>query len=255
MSMLNELDAVTFENRNKEYGAYRIRKAYTRLLANALLLVCTISVALFLLVFSYYYFKDDSYISAGELMVNFEATNLDIHELSAPPEIPSQPLSEETILPKVEVLKQPIVSTDQTTPLPEDKKKEEIIDSLNKRGETLVIKNDQGDGSDTGAIYIRVERYPEFPGGRPALDKYLRDNIKYANNPATKKIGGLVHVSFMVTSIGRVEKVRVTRSLNPIYDTLAVRAVRAMPFWTPGRRLGKPVNVLLTLPVRFVASG
>jgi len=104
-------------------------------------------------------------------------------------------------------------------------------------------------------VYVRVERFPEFPGGRTALDKYLRDNIKYTDNAAVKKIGGLVHVSFMVSSIGRVEKIKVTRSLNPVYDTLAVRAVRAMPLWTPGRRLGKAVNVLLTLPVRFVASG
>lgn len=253
--MFNELDPIIFENRNKEYGAYHIRKGYTRVVANSLLLVSSLSIIFFLLIFSYYYFKEDSYISAGELMVYYQGTNIDIHELSAPPEIPAQPLSEETILPNIEVLQKPEVSTEKDNSLIDEKDKPEIIDSTAKRGNELILKNDIGTGNDSGSIYIRVERYPEFPGGRAALDRYLRDNIKYATNAATKKVGGLVHVSFMVTSIGRVEKVKVTRSLNPVFDSLAVRAVRSMPLWSPGRRLGKPVNVLLTLPVRFVASG
>lgn len=255
MSMFNELDPVIFENRNKEYGAYHIRKGYTRLVANSLLLVSSLSIIFFMLIFAYYYFKEDSYISSGELLVNYEGTNIDIHELLAPPENTAQPLSEETILPKIDVLEKPLVSTEKNDQLLKNEDRQEIIDTTSKRGDQLILKNDIGMGNDSGAIYIRVERYPEFPGGRAALDRYLRENIKYATNAATKKVGGLVHVSFMVTSIGRVEKVKVTRSLNPVFDSLAVRAVRSMPLWSPGRRLGKPVNVLLTLPVRFVASG
>jgi protein TonB len=253
--MFNELDPVIFENRNKEYGAYRIRKAYPRLVANALLLVSSLAVIFFLLVFSYYYFKDDSIVFSGELLANYEAMDLDLIQLDRPPEIPEPPRSMETILEKENPLVEPKVTPEKEIDETENKITPEINDSLHKRGEHTVIKNPDGEGSDSGAVYVRVERFPEFPGGRSALDKYLRDNIKYGNNTGPKKVGGLVHVSFMVSSNGKVERVKVTRSLNPVYDSLAVRAVRGMPPWSPGRRLGKPVNVLITLPVRFVASG
>jgi len=252
--MFNELDLIIFENRNKEYGAYRIRKAYPRLVANALLLVTTPAVIFFMLVFAWYYFKEDSVVFSGELMANYEATNLDMLAMNLP-EPPEPPRSMETILEKKDPLLEPEVTPEKDLKDTDPKNTPDINDTLHKRGDQTIIKNSEGDGSDTGAIYVMVERFPEFPGGRPALDKYLRDNIKYGNNTTTKKVGGLVHVSFMVSSIGRVERVKVTRSLNPVYDSLAVRAVRGMPLWSPGRRLGKPVNVLITLPVRFVASG
>lgn len=252
--MFSEQDPVIFENRNKEYGAYRIRKAYPRLVANSLLLVCSLAVIFFLLVFAYYYFRDDSVVFSGELMANYESMDLDMLALNLP-QPPEPPKSMETILEKKNPVLEPKVTPEKDLEDVENKNTPEINDTLLKRGEHTIIKNPEGEGTDTGAVYVRVERFPEFPGGRPALDKYLRDNIKYGNNTATKKVGGLVHVSFMVSSAGKVERIKVTRSLNPVYDSLAVRAVRGMPLWNPGRRLGKPVNVLITLPVRFIASG
>ena len=84
---------------------------------------------------------------------------------------------EETILQKPELTTPPIVVKDHDKNLKEpDKKKTEIKYSTLKLGDKLLIKSD-GNGTDTN-VYFRVEKLPEFPGGRQGIDKYLRDNIR-----------------------------------------------------------------------------
>lgn len=98
-------------------------------------------------------------------------------------------------------------------------------------------------------IYTAVEQMPQFPGGDSKLMKYISENIKY---PETDEcVDGQVIVQFVVTKTGEVGDVKIVRHLHPMFDEEAVRVVKSLPKFIPGRMNGVPVNVWYTLPVRF----
>lgn len=99
--------------------------------------------------------------------------------------------------------------------------------------------------------FVVVEALPEFSGGEANLDLWLLRNIKYPEGAKLKKPEGKVYVSFSVTSLGKIADVRISKPLNPLLDAEALRVVRAMPDWKPGRQAGRPVDVKMELPVEF----
>lgn len=99
--------------------------------------------------------------------------------------------------------------------------------------------------------YDVVEVMPQFPGGQTAMLKYLMENIKYPKQAMKEGIQGRVTVSFIVEKDGRVSNVRLLRSVQPSLDKEAIRVVKSMPKWTPGKHNGKPVRVRFNLPVMF----
>ena len=102
-----------------------------------------------------------------------------------------------------------------------------------------------------GKVYDIVEVMPQFPGGQGELMKYLRNNIKYPAEAQKKKIEGRVIVTFVVDKKGRVVNPMVERSVHPLLDAEALRVVKRMPKWTPGRMNGESVNVKFRLPITF----
>lgn len=102
-----------------------------------------------------------------------------------------------------------------------------------------------------GKVYDIVEVMPQFPGGQGELMKYLRNNVKYPAEAQKKKIEGRVIVTFVVNKKGRITHPTVVRSAHPLLDAEALRVVKRMPKWTPGRMNGEPVNVKYALPVTF----
>lgn len=100
-------------------------------------------------------------------------------------------------------------------------------------------------------IFMVVESMPEFPGGEPALYKYLAENIKYPQMAKESGIQGRVFVTFVVERDGSVTDVRVLRGIGGGCDEEAIRVVKAMPKWSPGKQRGKPVRVQYNLPVKF----
>ena len=100
-------------------------------------------------------------------------------------------------------------------------------------------------------IFTVVEQMPEFPGGMTRLAEYLASNIRYPQLARESGIQGRVFINFVVESDGSVTNVRVIRSLGGGCDEEAVRVVRAMPRWTPGRQRGRAVRVSYNLPVNF----
>lgn len=255
--MAGKLDHIVFEGRNREYGAYKIRREHPRLVLRSFLITAVFFTAMTGGLLLWYTLEDIPTFSAGDLMATYEMMNMaDDIELPVPPEAPRQRQETEAMVPM------PVLNTTPEivkvrTPLPEikERKEQEIKDTTVKQGDHLAVKGTPGEGSDTGAVYIKVEKLPEFPGGRQALDKFLRDNIKYPATAVQKKLSGVVHVSFMISHLGRIERIKVTKSIDPAIDNEAIRVVKAMPNWSPGRRHGRPVNVLLTLPIRFLPAG
>mgnify|MGYP000279758353 FL=1 len=99
--------------------------------------------------------------------------------------------------------------------------------------------------------FIVVDQMPEYPGGNEALQEYISLNLKY---PALKEVSGKVFVSFVVDKKGKVTDVRVKNEVDAALAKEAVRLVKSMPLWTPGKLEGKPVNVQLNLPIYFKAN-
>ena len=100
-------------------------------------------------------------------------------------------------------------------------------------------------------VYEVCEQMPTFPGGDAALMKYLAENIKYPVSAQKAKEQGRVVVQFIVEKDGTVTGVKTVRSVTPALDAEAVRVIKAMPKWTPGKQGGQPVRVNHNVPVSF----
>lgn len=103
----------------------------------------------------------------------------------------------------------------------------------------------------TNEIFTVVEDMPAFPGGETALLQYISKSVKYPVIAQENGIQGRVIVSFVIERDGHVADATVVRGVDPSLDKEALRVVKSMPKWTPGKQRGKPVRVKYTLPVTF----
>ena len=106
-----------------------------------------------------------------------------------------------------------------------------------------------------GEIFQVVEEQPMFPGGMEEMMKFLQQNIKYPIEAQEQGKQGRVIVQFVVNKDGSISNDSVVRSVDPLLDAEALRVVRSMPNWKPGKQRGKEVRVRFTLPVSFRLSG
>lgn len=100
-------------------------------------------------------------------------------------------------------------------------------------------------------IFTVVENEPEFPGGMEALYKYLAQNIKYPQLARENGITGKVYVTFVVEKDGTIANPKILRDIGGGCGAEAIRVVKAMPKWSPGKQRGKAVRVQFNLPVNF----
>lgn len=101
-------------------------------------------------------------------------------------------------------------------------------------------------------VFVVVESMPEFPGGQQQLYKYINENIKYPVIAQENGIQGRVICQFVVNRDGSLVDIDVVRSSGePSLDKEAVRVIKSMPKWKPGKQRGKPVRVKYTLPINF----
>ena len=101
------------------------------------------------------------------------------------------------------------------------------------------------------AVFEVVEEMPEFPGGVDAMMEYLQKELRYPESAKEKGIQGRVTVQFIIDKEGNVTNSKVTRSVDKDMDAEAIRLVKAMPKWKPGKQRGKAVRVKYTVPVTF----
>jgi TonB family protein len=107
---------------------------------------------------------------------------------------------------------------------------------------------------DKNGVYQIVEEMPQYLGGEQALLKYVSDNITYPQEAKDKEIQGRVFVSFVIEKDGSVNEVKVLRSIGGGCDEEAVRVIKGMPKWKPGKQEGKPVRVSYMMPINFKLS-
>ncbi|MBR1549337.1 MAG: energy transducer TonB [Bacteroidales bacterium] len=113
----------------------------------------------------------------------------------------------------------------------------------------VVVEQEEEEEETT--IFTVVENEPEFPGGMEALYKYLAQNIKYPQLARDNGITGKVYVTFVVERDGSIANPKVLRDIGGGCGAEAIRVVKSMPKWTPGKQRGKAVRVQFNLPVNF----
>ncbi|MDD2982955.1 MAG: energy transducer TonB [Crocinitomicaceae bacterium] len=251
-SYRNEL---VFENRNKRYGAYEMRRNYDRRL---IIIMLGIIVAISASYGAYLYVK-----SMPEDIVEPPPMDLSQFTVAAPPleEVEPPPIEEE--IPPMEKTIEflpPVVTDDEvTTPPPTQESMENVSAStvtndieMENFAPPVVAKAPPVEKAPE-PVYMDVEESAEYPGGRAAMQKFLSDKIKYPETAIQQGIEGKCYLRFIVGTDGTIKDVRVTRGVPdcPECDAEARRVVRSMPKWKPGKIGGKGVQSYFDLPVNF----
>ncbi len=107
---------------------------------------------------------------------------------------------------------------------------------------------------DDDEFFMVVENMPEFPGGDLGLMKYIQKHVKYPAIAKEYNITGKVYVSFIVDKSGSVTSVKIVRGVDKNLDAEAVRVVKSLPKYKPGKQRGKSVRVMFTIPINFTLN-
>ena len=251
-SYRNEL---VFENRNKRYGAYEMRRNYDRRL---IIIMLGIIVAISASYGAYLYVK-----SMPEDIVEPPPMDLSQFTVAAPPlEDVAPPPIEEEVPPMEKTIEflPPVVTDDEVkTPPPTQESMENTAASTvtndieTENFKPPVVTKPPPVETKPEPVYMDVEESAEFPGGRAAMMKFLGDKMKYPETAVQAGIEGKCYLRFIVGTDGSIQDVKVTRGVPdcPECDREAMRVVRSMPKWKPGKNGGKGVRSYFDLPVNF----
>ena len=199
------------------------------------------AMALMLVSFEWKTF-DEAVAGLGDYKADLVEDEIVPISFQQPPPPPPPPPQEATILDIVEDdedVEEDLVTDDQTV----DETTE--IEFIEETAEDVMEEE----------IFTIVQDMPSFPGGDGAMLSYLGKNIKYPTLAKESGIQGTVYVTFVVEKDGAVSNVKVLRGIGGGCDEEAIRVVKSMPRWTPGKQRGKPVKVQYNLPCRFVLQG
>jgi len=246
-------DDIVFEHRNKEYGAYALRKKYNRNVLIALLIgTAIISTAI---ITPYLNAKAaEGRVQVTERQVVVEMENLDQPtDNVAPPPPPPPPPQEgvqqaayvppvvvDSVKPEEEIQ---LMTADQASVEIQDQEVVEVIE--------IIAEEIQEEEVEEAEPFVVVEEMPMFPGGTDELMKYLREHTIYPEVAKENNIQGKVIVRFCVTPKGGVDRVEILKPVDPELDKEAIRVVKTLPAFKPGKQGGKPVPVWFMVPINF----
>ncbi|WP_303153926.1 energy transducer TonB [uncultured Prevotella sp.] len=266
----NEWTDLVFEGRNQAYGAYKLRKGTAKRNVWALIIVGLAAALLYL----------------GLQLQKMAEANKKVENTQAVELAKLNTEKKEAKVEKKEIIKQepekvveqvkssvkftaPVIKKDSEVKEEDEIKLDEVQKSDKAVGAFTVEGNDEVGGAvlkakeDIAApeppkhvveetkIFTVVEQMPMYPGGEGALMGYLRDNIHYPTVAAENGVQGRVVVGFVVERDGSITDVKILRGVDPSLDREAMRVVKNMPKWTPGKQNGSAVRVKYQVPVSF----
>jgi protein TonB len=255
---------LVFEGKNKEYGAYKLRKNSSRyhLLAFAIVVAIAIFIASLpsLLTLLQFDSKDTEETRVTELSA-LEDEKPEEEEQQVDAATPPPPELKTTIkfTPPV------IVDAKDVNDEDEMRTQDELAKSTAAISIADVIGNDDGSGEDIRdveqanliaskvkeEVFTIVEQMPSFPGGQAKLNEWLLSELRYPPAAAERGVAGTVYIQFTVGRDGTIREIAIARSPDPVFDKEAIRVVQKMPKWIPGRQRGQAVTVRFTLPINF----
>lgn len=154
---------------------------------------------------------------------------------------------------QLNIVENEIVEAPYIAPVEETDKPEEA-ERARLQAELAAELRKEAEAEDPNKIYDNVEVLPEYPGGSAAMMRYLAQNVKYPQAAQENGRQGKVVVQFVVDTDGSIINAHVLTSVDPDLDKEALRVIKSMPRWTPGKQKGKPVRVKYTVPVNFRLS-
>lgn len=248
----SDFDDIVFNNRNKEYGAYFLRKKYKRnvimsLLA-AIILVATGIITPYL---NSKAMQSRLMHTEREVKINLENLDQPAEHIAPPPPPPPPPadvVQQQKYIPpqvvdsiKPEEVNQ-LITADQAQTEVTNKEVVEVVEQ---------VKEETPEAMTEPEPFLTVEEMPEPPGGMKGLYRYIAENTKYPVIALENNIQGKVYVRFCVTSKGAIEQISIFKGVDPALDEEALRVVKTFPTFKPGKQSGIPVPVWFTVHINF----
>ncbi len=266
---------IVFEGKNKDFGAYEMRSGSTKRHNRAMIIV-VIALALilaFLIMYMTGVFAPKEEAETATT-VDVELTTMEVEE--AQPEEEEEQIiipEPEPEIPQIEEdVKQQLLTEAVIVDVVDDDKKMQDQEKIKEDDSKISIKNVTDGAEDFTSqdqlkkevvvveepvkhepdkVFEAVEQMPTYPGGEAALYKDLNSNIKYPTEAAEEGIQGRVVVRFVVTKTGAIDKVSIARGKHPALDKEAIRVVKTLKKFIPGKQNGEAVNVWYSLPISF----
>lgn len=269
---------LVFEGKNKDFGAYALRKASAKRHNRAMLVILIV-----LLIVAVLGLLANTVLQKAEQRPEdqIEQAMVDYTD-NAEEEEPEEPEQQRVEEQQPEALPEEILNTVKATEL-QITRDEEVVEEIKSQDdlketdtavgttdfdkgtddlnvvrvhkEEVIVEEKKPEPVDDNQVFTVVEQKPQFPGGEAALLKWVGDHIRYPAMAQENNIQGRVVVQFVVTKTGKVGEVKVIRSKDPDLDKEAVRVVKSLPDFVPGKMNGHSVNVWYTLPVTFKLQG
>lgn len=248
---------IVFENRNKDYGAYVNRTAYSKTVVIASLI--TLLVMVFVLAFP----AIKEFFSGGDDVVDNSKLKQTTISLDQPPPIsPNQPPPPDVRIPPPvktiikflppKVTDKEVVEEEEMPTIEEIKQNETGTENVEGTGEVIFEEPvEEAKGEDPNKVFLVVEQPPEFEGGNEAMHKFVAKNTKYPASARRMNTEGTVFVGFVIDADGKVSEAAIIKGISADCDKEALRVIQMMPRWRPGKQSGRPVRVKFVYPIKF----
>jgi protein TonB len=260
---------IIFDNRNKSYGAYELRKNYHKRIRNALFIALTgvlVAVSIPLLAS----LNETNATHTKPPIIVFKDIPLPIDPVvKIEPPISSPPVKEIDVTSVKSVIPEIVpdeIADDDDLMKNQDELKNGNIGTTDHKGTDVTPNNidvPPGNGP-VGETIVEttpaletilettvVDQLPEFPGGEDELIKFLTENMNYPELAREKGTEGRVVIGFVVNKEGEIDELKLKRGIGDGCDNEAIRVVNKMPKWKPAKFNGKPVSVYFDLPIQF----
>lgn len=246
-----KFDDIVFANRNKEYGAYSLRKKYKPTVIVALLVGVIILASLIIGPYLNARATETKKRAERSVEVKMEAMDVPVEQVAPPPPPPPPPadvVQQARFVPPVVV---DSVKPEEEVQLMTADEAESVVQNTEVVDIPVEVKEEVQENEAEEVPFVVVEEMPMFPGGDAALLKYIGENTVYPEVAKENNIQGRVIVRFCVTAKGGVSQVSVLKGVDPELDAEAIRVVNTLPPFKPGKQGGKPVPVWYMVPITF----
>ncbi len=258
------MDDIIFEDRNKGYGAYQLRKDHTRTFLVAMIVsvffitVLSVSPAIYSYI-NRLFGNDEIFDNEKEVIVEAIIEDIPLDPETPPPpplEIPPPKVEMIRFLPP-EIKPDIEIKKEEIPPTVEELEEKKNIGNVDQEGDTTIVMISSGPGNaivddgEDNQLYMAVEEPAEFPGGKDEFAKFLKKNLVYPRKAEKMEMEGIVYVYFEIDKDGNAINIKIQKGIQEDMDAEALRVIKLMPKWKPGKQNGKAVRTRMIQRVNY----